>query len=496
MKRIFRGMKKIVFMILLFVSISLFSGIQIYSADLYCEFSPTKRTIEKKILKDFDGNPFFLYELENGYAIYAIENDKEIFIEGSYKSNSIYSTIENASELFYLGPGKYFYQNQNNVYNIMSGEVHQRDEVHGAYRLNSTSYEVSLTKQSNTNYSSHIDENAFTVVKEDKYFKNLISFPQNWFGECGLVALSILLGYLDTFHNDYFIPNGKTYSAKYYIDNNNVDEDGDEIYDSVIISEEELIKKVEYIYVEGETYGLEEWPSLRMPGTNYALRDYLLDNYLHTYGIWDKPGSKNLKKNQPSPMADEELKKTFNDYVNNNCSHLANSINIRSGNVFFTHQHPKDYIDLGIPTILVLANYTYSRGDSEKEKWHDVVAYGYKDDKFLVHMGWWPNYQNYTEIVISDATIYGYFAPEYEGTHVHSQNIYMKNNDEVFWICGCGHKHHHIYDYDYLNDFQHSVSCSCGISFIEPHDWKFLKGKTFIKPTVRYCEKCGISVPL
>lgn len=488
-------MKRMLFLVMLVTSISLFCGLEVYSADLYCEFSSKKRIIEKKLLKDFGDNQFLLYELENGYAIYTKENDSEVFIEGSYKANSIYSSLEDeeASELYYLGPGEYFYQNQNNIYNIMTGESYERDELDATYRLNSTSFESMPMINRTSNYSSHIDENGFTVVKEDKYFKNLRFLPENWFGECGLIALSILLGYLDTFHNDNFIPNGRTYSSRYYVDNKNVDKDGDEIYDSVIINEEELIKKVEHIYLEGDTYELSEWSTMYMPGTNFSLRDYLLDNYMHTYGIWEKPGVKDLKKNRPSPMADEELKKTFNDYIADNCPHLKNSYSIRSGNIVYTHQHPKDYLDLGVPTILVLAKYNYGSRGNDELKWHDVVAYGYKDDKFLVHMGWGPNTPTYTEIVISNATIYGYFAVEYNGTHVHSQNLYMKNNSDIYWICGCGYKHQHIYDYQYLNDSEHSGTCSCGISIIEPHEWKFIKGKTFIDPIARYCDKCGVS---
>lgn len=36
----------------------------------YCEFSSEQRIVEERIIEDFDGNEFKLYELENGYAIY------------------------------------------------------------------------------------------------------------------------------------------------------------------------------------------------------------------------------------------------------------------------------------------------------------------------------------------------------------------------------------------------------------------------------------------
>ncbi|MDE7384492.1 MAG: hypothetical protein K2M84_01910 [Anaeroplasmataceae bacterium] len=353
----------------------------------------------------------------------------------------------------------------------------------------------------NSNYSSHIDENGFTVIKEDKYFRNLSYFPENWFGECGLITLSILLGYLDTFHNDNFIPNDKVYNGRHYVDNDSVDDDGDLVYDSVNIISEELTRKVKYPYVEGNSYGLESWPTYAMPGTNYAMRDYLLDNYLHTYGIWEKPGIKDLKKNRPSPMADEELKKTFKDYISANCSFLSDDTIIRSGNVFYTHQHPKDYIKSGVPTVLVLADYTQQSRGILDDDWHDVVAYGYKDDQFLVHMGWWPGYQDFAEIVISSATIYAYFALEYTGEHVHSKNVFMEKDNVTYYICGCGYKynnsHNHTYDYyENMNNDYHLSICSCGISIKEPHEWVFMSGKAMPKPTAKSCKKCGAIVLL
>ena len=89
----------------------------------FCDFSSTKKILYEKELKDFLGNLFILYELENGYAIYSVENETKKFIEGSYKSNSIYSTLDKKYDLFYLGPGEYYYQKGEMIFNIRTGEV-------------------------------------------------------------------------------------------------------------------------------------------------------------------------------------------------------------------------------------------------------------------------------------------------------------------------------------------------------------------------------------
>ena len=294
-------MKKFILLIVLLCFFTFSICVSAFIENEFCEFSSTKRIIDKKILHDFGKNEFILYELEDGYAIYAFIDNQEIFVEGSYKMNSIYRSLVDETELFYLGPGEYYFQRENFIHNIRTREVYERDELDATYTLNSVPLVSKSQMNRNLNHASHTDENGFTVVREDKYFKNLSLFPKNWFGECGLIALSILLGYLDTFHNDNFIPD-KFYSSRYYVDNGSIDDDGDQIYDSVNTKNEELIKKIVYPFVDGNNYSFESWPTFSMPGTSYAMRDYLIDNYLHTYGIWETPGLKDLKKNRPSPI--------------------------------------------------------------------------------------------------------------------------------------------------------------------------------------------------
>lgn len=98
---------------------------------------------------------------------------------------------------------------------------------------------------------------------------------------------------------------------------------------------------------------------------------------------------------------------------------------------------------------LVLSKYPYQKddksSDSKKDKaWHNVVAYGYnKDmDTFVVNYGWSPsNGTNYNSVILSNYTVYAYYAMEFNGEHVHSKNgigLYtIGNSTFVFDKCGC-----------------------------------------------------------
>ena len=201
---------------------------------------------------------------------------------------------------------------------------------------------------------TYIDSNGFILINEANYFKKLKRFPKNWFGECGVIALSELLGYYDTFYNDDFIPNDLQYEAKYYkaketqakgTESSKMELDRVEL-DYLINPATIPFKNAEYI-------NFDEWSE--MPGTSYAMRDYIFDNYMETYiGI----GAPDIGY----PMLDGELKATLKDYMNNNCSNLVSDTEFISGNILYTHQRPKEYISQGLPTLLVLESYESSIG--------------------------------------------------------------------------------------------------------------------------------------
>lgn len=159
------------------------------------------------------------------------------------------------------------------------------------------------------------------------------------------------------------------------------------------------------------------------------MRDYLFDNYMHKFmGIgWESAGY---------PMLNGELASTLKDYMKGNCSSLQNDVEIRHGSLFYTHARPKEYINEGLPTCLVLQKYDSSAGSG---KAHVVVAYGHKDGKFLAHFGWWPGSKSNAAVVINSATIYGYFTMKYNGPHVHSSNVRTYSGGQTYNVCGCGY---------------------------------------------------------
>lgn len=379
------------------------------------------------VITDFGGNHFTLLEGQNCYEIH---DSKGAFIEGSYSTNSPYYLLE--GDKCYLGPGNYYSINGDVVTDILANEEHSLDEYEGCSYIippiEKTRKNSSVPNSGNT----YIDSNGFTVINEAEYFKNLSYFPQNWDGECGLIALSILLGYYDTFYNDDFIPNGLTHDGKYTVPSSS---GGSEFRTRV----EPLLQTTETPYREGNYYPFDEWET--MPGTNYAMRDYLIDKKYMTV-FWGGVFSGG------HPMADGELYETLQKYMMDNCPELIADTEFRHDSVLFTHEKAREYINQGLPTALVILDYEYTRSVVNGEnKPHVVVAFGYKDDTFLTHFGWNPHSTMDAEVILSSATIYGYFAIKYNGEHKHSSNVYMKNGNVTKYICGCGavhEAHHHI----------------------------------------------------
>lgn len=163
---------------------------------------------QNEIIYYFAGNEFILKEGNDSYQIYK----DNIFIEASKSSNSPYYKQE--GDRYYLGPSNYFVCKDQMVTNIFTNDVYP------ITKFNKCSYEHISNVQTKNNTTSpdgdrtYIDLEGFTVIKEANYFRNLTQFPMNWFGECGVIALSELLGYYDTFYNDDFIQNDLTYNAR------------------------------------------------------------------------------------------------------------------------------------------------------------------------------------------------------------------------------------------------------------------------------------------
>lgn len=301
---------------MLLTSIASLLGITIMAASAQTvDIGPKVETIT-----DFCGNEFLLKEGNNYYEIWSLDN---VFIEGSYTTNSPFYQIK--GDKYYLGPTNYFVKCDELVTNLITNNVEPFSNYNSySYELLSNSLNRSSIPSPDIN-RTYVDSNGFTVIKEADYFRNLTAFPQNWFGECGVVALSELLGFYDTFYNDDFIPNNLTYDARYYIKKASTRSSESSEYELDKTITEPLAKTVSASYKNTNYYSFNEWNN--MPGTTYAMRDYIFDKYMKTFlGIgWPDGGY---------PMLDGELKDTFKDYMKDNCSNLLSYTEFRSGNVF------------------------------------------------------------------------------------------------------------------------------------------------------------------
>ena len=163
--------------------------------------------LSNKKLYDFDNGEFDLYEGEHSYAIYS--NDE--FLEGSNKVNSPYFGENANDKWYYLGPGNYYVAKNKMIVNILTREENVIPNMKKAkYLINDFENDSQLTKASNSS--------SFNKINNAYYFENLKQFPSNLDGACGIVALSILLGYYDNFYDDLFIPNNLTYDSNQVVD--------------------------------------------------------------------------------------------------------------------------------------------------------------------------------------------------------------------------------------------------------------------------------------
>lgn len=321
---------------------------------------------------DFADNEYLLYEMApKGYAIYSLKGDASIFLEGSMASNSPFFEYREFP-LIYSGFGEYYYEANNKYYNILTGEKVARSELtQGYYLPQEVYYDFPEITPYSSDFPDHpdpdktVDLDGFIKIKDYDYFSNLAQFPDGN-NTCAIVAICILLGYLDEYVCDDFIPDSKTYFP------------GEP-------------------FVDGSYFKIGE-------ATTQTLHDYLLDNFLHTIlGI----------HGEAYPMANAEIKKMLNDYLSQICGDdFKKEVDIKSGALFNTHKNPRKYINAGHPTLITMTSFKITDDDGilEKSKYHTVVAYGYneKNDTFLVHAGWDNGVTWSAAMIVSEATIYSY----------------------------------------------------------------------------------------
>lgn len=383
-------------------------GIELYSAT---------SNADESIITDFAGNKFILKEIEpSGYSIYTYDTGD--FIEGSFVGNSPYYNY-NKKQLYYLGPGFYYYREGNTVYNIMTQSVESYNTYNGKdFVLNRNLPEQYMSSTPDFN-KTYTDTSGYTVINNDFYFRNLTKMPSNNGGSCGVVGLSMLLGYLDLFGNPNIIGS----------DNYNANPTK-----SINLSFETDNKKI------SEKMKIQNLKD--MPGTNDSLHQLIFDNYMHTI--------LNIQSEDGYPMAATELEMTFADYKKEQLSSsLSKQIKQTSGALFYTHATPKKLINSGTPCLIITtkADHEYvtnskNNRNTKGKLYHVMMAYGYSGDKFLVNMGWQSS--GSAQTIISNATIHSYYTLEYTGGHVHSYRIkgqtleFLTIKSRTYYACACG----------------------------------------------------------
>ncbi|MBD5086883.1 MAG: hypothetical protein HDT32_05975 [Clostridiales bacterium] len=367
----------IALLITMISSIILVSSFSLVSADTYAggvevekheevsDYFGEEQTVEfEREIYDFDQNKFVLYELTpSGYAIFSIKDEAKIFLEGS---DEVYSPYHNYldKDLRYLGFGNYIF-GENGIYtDIVTMKQCGEYELNGSYVLEDEAYiEKPSAMTRSVSFPSEPDPNntitdriGYTYIKNYKYFTELVSWPSNTKGSCAIVALCIMLGYLDEYVDSRFI--------------------------------------TDYGQYKGNPFKFANFAT-------QALHDYLLDNCLHTVLGLTSSGY---------PMTNTEIKKMMQDYLDNQVGKdFRKEVNFVGGSVTYTHANPRKHINAGYPTMLTMTKYESDYGGKGyiDGKYHTVVAYGYKEstDSFKVHIGWDSGSQS---VIVTSATIYSY----------------------------------------------------------------------------------------
>lgn len=354
-------------------------------------------------LYDFNGNSFVLVEFsDEGYAIYTTDTMR--FIEGSAHGKSPYYGYYGT--LYYLGPMSYYVESNGKIYDIINDEESNPSEYSECeYDFDSLVEEVSGHSDLSYNNVRNNVSSGFEIINGCEYFETA-TYPYNSMGSCGITAISLLLGYFDTYHNDNFVDDGMS----------------DLVFMNKRVESHNNLSEIINMKPEGV-------------GTTDDFGEYLFENYMHYNELFATIFG-------GYPMADMELKETMQDYIASRTSIAASSVTHYSGSIIYTHANPASYIEEDLPVILVLSKYDYQGNENG---WHTVVAYGYDegDDVFLVNYGWT---SSYNAVILSDYTVYAYYAMKYTGEHVHSGNVVGyhhysflgTNYVSTLEVCGCG----------------------------------------------------------
>ncbi|MBQ7275765.1 MAG: hypothetical protein IJS58_00820 [Bacilli bacterium] len=394
---------------------------------------------ECKTINDLLGNDYFVCDLNpSGYMLW--DGKSDLFIEGSIDGNNPFCLIDTKNAR-YLGYGNYFNLIDDKCIDILNCNIydinHLNDENIEFRKKIEERVTIQSMQQRNSKAgdNSYVDEDGFVLINDDLYFKNLWFYPNNNENSCGYVALSILLGYLDTYKSDDTLPdsmliNGIDCQIMYKMSINNT-----------------------YLPVNANL-NTSYWPY--SPTTSDSLK-LLLMNY--GYSIFNSyPSSANNIIDVFESFAD--------DYIYDNTNYICDYQSTPGVGNFI-----KDKVDSGIPVITCMLYFEYN--NNHYSFVHDVVVFGYKNDIFMAHSGW---NNGYHIILLNNILFDDAMTIEYLGNHSHSSNYQWEKGECTGTFCPCGYYvcHHESQTYYEItgNDFNHNRVCNaCNLSVFTHHNY-------------------------
>jgi len=194
--------------------------------DYICDFLQIKESDIKlkKILYDVDNNPnYLLVTFNSGGYLILIRKSFDV-IEYALEGTSPYSKYENYN-LYYLGLLNYYYEKEDNLFNINTNELISDEFKNTARKLNDRYINLGSRNKNIIDLASAESRNKKVRISNAEIIRKA-GFPHNDRGICGPIAASILLQYYDKTKNENFIsaeyepiPHLDTKFSPYFIEN-------------------------------------------------------------------------------------------------------------------------------------------------------------------------------------------------------------------------------------------------------------------------------------
>lgn len=339
----------------------------------------------------------------------------------------------------------------------------------------------------------------FTDQNMETYFSLMSDYmPSNNFGSCGIVALSIILSYFDTFYDDSLIDSKYEDKAdvnltienrfdypspglkqnptkpatveqfKQLINNESFYE---QYYDYYLIHKrnEYDMEEFEQKLANGELTEKDR-PSIKISLHEGTLEKFVIQEFGELFEIQRKSGYLHHFNNDESSY-------TYN--TNRNDITLAQRQSLLQEFSDNSESEIKSYIQQGYPVFMNIHSEMYLKYDPEKnittsefDYKHAVVGYAVNDDGDIIcNFGYNGNGNHvpYDEYNINATDTYKYIV----GYAVLIPNELTENHTRKYTIdnlgyCGCG-VHTHFLEKTYATTLKHESHCECGQIRYENH---------------------------